>query len=49
MMADKRVDMSGVGELSSIMGKSSGPRHQLHKDSAMDRSPYYDKVCPFCL
>ncbi|KAJ3600479.1 hypothetical protein NHX12_031460 [Muraenolepis orangiensis] len=39
---DKRMDMGSMGDYS--MGKSHGPpRHQLHKEPSMDRSPYYDK------
>lgn len=43
-ISDKRVDMGSIGEFSGVMGKNPGSRHQLHKESAMDRSPYYDKV-----
>lgn len=44
MVQDKRMDMGGMGDFSGVMGKNPA-RHQLHKESAMDRSPYYDKVC----
>lgn len=44
MMQDKRMDMGSIGDYNGVMGKNPGPRHQLHKESAMDRSPYYDKV-----
>lgn len=43
-ISDKRVDMGSMGDFNGVMGKNPGSRHQLHKDSAMDRSPYYDKV-----
>lgn len=43
MVQDKRMDMGSMGDFSGVMGKNL-VRHQLHKDSAMDRSPYYDKV-----
>lgn len=43
-ISDKRVDMSSMGDFNGVMGKNPGSRHHLHKDSAMDRSPYYDKV-----
>lgn len=45
MVQDKRVDMGSMGDFNGVMGKNPGSRHQLHKESAMDRSPYYDKVC----
>lgn len=44
MVQDKRMDMGSVGDFNGVMGKNPGSRHQLHKESAMDRSPYYDKV-----
>lgn len=44
MMQDKRMDMGSMGDFNGVMGKNPGSRHQLHKESAMDRSPYYDKV-----
>lgn len=44
MVQDKRMDMGGMGDYNGVMGKNPGSRHQLHKESAMDRSPYYDKV-----
>lgn len=44
MVQDKRVDMGNMGDYNGVMGKTPGSRHQLHKESAMDRSPYYDKV-----
>lgn len=43
-ISDKRVDMGSMGDFTGVMGKNPGSRHQLHKESAMDRSPYYDKV-----
>uniref|UniRef100_A0A674N838 Trinucleotide repeat containing adaptor 6A n=1 Tax=Takifugu rubripes TaxID=31033 RepID=A0A674N838_TAKRU len=43
-ISDKRVDMGNMGDFNGVMGKNPGSRHQLHKDSTMDRSPYYDKV-----
>uniref|UniRef100_A0A667WA86 Trinucleotide repeat containing adaptor 6A n=1 Tax=Myripristis murdjan TaxID=586833 RepID=A0A667WA86_9TELE len=43
MVQDKRMDVGGMGDLNGVMGKNPGSRHQLHKDSPMDRSPYYDK------
>lgn len=43
-ISDKRVDMSSMGDFNGVMGKNPGSRHQLHKESAMDRSSYYDKV-----
>uniref|UniRef100_A0A3Q1HCD4 TNRC6 PABC binding domain-containing protein n=1 Tax=Anabas testudineus TaxID=64144 RepID=A0A3Q1HCD4_ANATE len=43
MVQDKRMDMGSMGDFSGVMGKNPGSRHQLHKESAMDRSPYYDK------
>lgn len=45
MVQDKRMDMGGMGDYNGGMGKNPGSRHQLHKDSPMDRSSYYDKVC----
>lgn len=44
MVQDKRVDMGSMGDYNGIVGKNPGSRHQSHKESAMDRSPYYDKV-----
>lgn len=44
MVQDKRMDMGSMGDYNGVMGKNLGSRHQLHKESAMDRSPYYDKV-----
>ena len=44
MVQDKRMDMGNMGDYNGVMGKNPGSRHQLHKDSPMDRSPYYDKV-----
>lgn len=44
MVQDKRMDMGGMGDFNGVMGKNPGSRHQLHKESAMDRNPYYDKV-----
>lgn len=41
MVQDKRLDM---GDYNGVVGKNPGSRHQSHKESAMDRSPYYDKV-----
>lgn len=43
-ISDKRVDMGSMGDFNGVMGKNPGSRHQLHKESAMDRSHYYDKV-----
>ncbi|XP_041854451.1 trinucleotide repeat-containing gene 6A protein-like [Melanotaenia boesemani] len=43
MVTDKRMDMSSMGDFNGVMGKNPGSRQQLHKESAMDRSPYYDK------
>ncbi|XP_026181997.1 trinucleotide repeat-containing gene 6A protein isoform X2 [Mastacembelus armatus] len=43
MVQDKRMDMGSMGDFNGVMGKNPGSRHQLHKESAMDRSPYYDK------
>ncbi|XP_034395185.1 trinucleotide repeat-containing gene 6A protein-like isoform X2 [Cyclopterus lumpus] len=43
MVQDKRMDMGGMGDYNGVMGKNPGSRHQLHKDFAMDRSPYYEK------
>lgn len=45
MVQDKRMDMGSMGDFNGVVGKNPGPRHQAHKDSGMDRSPYYDKVC----
>lgn len=45
MVQDKRMDMGSIGDFNGVMGKNLGSRHQLHKESNMDRSPYYDKVC----
>lgn len=42
---DKRMDIGSIGDFNSMMGKNPGSRHQLHKESPMDRSLYYDKVC----
>lgn len=44
MVQDKRMDMGSIGDFNGVMGKNSGSRHHLHKDSTMDRSSYYDKV-----
>ena len=45
MMQDKRMEVGGgMGEFSGGMVKNPGPRHQLHKDSPMERSTYYEKV-----
>lgn len=44
MVQDKRMDMGSMGDFNGVVGKNPGPRHQPHKESAMDRSPYYDKV-----
>jgi len=44
MVQDKRMDMGGMGDYNGVMGKNPGSRHQLHKDSPMDRSPCYEKV-----
>lgn len=46
-MSDKRGDMGNMGDFNGVMGKNPGSRHQLHKDSTMDRSPYYDKVLDY--
>lgn len=43
MVQDKRMDMGSIGDFNGVMGKNSGSRHHLHKDSTMDRSSYYDK------
>lgn len=43
MGQDKRMDMGGMGDYNGQMGKNPS-RQQLHKESAMDRSPYYEKV-----
>ncbi|XP_078141021.1 trinucleotide repeat-containing gene 6A protein-like isoform X2 [Centroberyx gerrardi] len=43
MVQDKRMDVGGMGDYNGVMGKNPGSRHQLHKESPMDRSPYYDK------
>nr|XP_040046309.1 trinucleotide repeat-containing gene 6A protein-like isoform X2 [Gasterosteus aculeatus aculeatus] len=42
MGQDKRMDMGGMGDYNGQMGKNPS-RQQLHKESAMDRSPYYEK------
>lgn len=44
MVQDKRVDLGSMGDYNGVVGKNPGSRHQSHKESAMDRSPYYDKV-----
>lgn len=44
MVQDKRMDMGSMGDYNGVMGKNPGSRHQLHKESAMDRNPYFDKV-----
>ncbi|XP_067332253.1 trinucleotide repeat-containing gene 6A protein-like isoform X1 [Channa argus] len=44
MVQDKRMDMGGMGDFSGVMGKNPGSRHQLHKESVMDRNPYYEKL-----
>lgn len=46
-ISDKRGDMGNMGDFNGVMGKNPGSRHQLHKDSTMDRSPYYDKVLEY--
>lgn len=46
MMQEKRMEVVSMGEFNGVMGKNPGSRHQLHKESPMDRSPYYDKVGP---
>lgn len=46
-MTDKRIDVDkhvlNMGEY----GKNPASRHQIHKDSPMDRNPYMDKVSYF--
>jgi len=46
-MTDKRFDVDkhvlNMGEY----GKNPASRHQIHKDSPMDRNPYMDKVSYF--
>lgn len=44
MVQDKRMDMSSMGDFNAVIGKNPGSRHQLSKESAMDRSSYFDKV-----
>lgn len=44
MVTDRRIDMSSMGDFNGVVGKNLGSRHQFHKDSAMDRSSYFDKV-----
>ncbi|XP_077590011.1 trinucleotide repeat-containing gene 6A protein-like isoform X2 [Stigmatopora nigra] len=41
VMQDKRLDSM---DFSGVMGKNPGSQHQLHKESPMDRSSYYDKL-----
>ncbi|XP_068605700.1 trinucleotide repeat-containing gene 6A protein-like [Brachionichthys hirsutus] len=43
-MQDKRMDLGSMGDFNGAMGKNHGSRHQFHKESAMDRSSYYDKL-----
>ncbi|KAM8824943.1 LOW QUALITY PROTEIN: trinucleotide repeat-containing gene 6A protein-like [Synchiropus picturatus] len=43
MMQDKRMDVGGF-DFNGVMGKNPGSRHQLPKESAMDRCSYYDKL-----
>ncbi|KAJ8246093.1 hypothetical protein GJAV_G00263570 [Gymnothorax javanicus] len=47
MMTDKRmmVDKAALnmGEYNGVIGKGSGSRHQMSKESSMERSPYFDK------
>uniref|UniRef100_A0A8C6KJ98 Trinucleotide repeat containing adaptor 6A n=1 Tax=Nothobranchius furzeri TaxID=105023 RepID=A0A8C6KJ98_NOTFU len=43
MAADKRMDTSSM-DFNGGVGKNPGSRHQFHKESAVDRSPYFDKV-----
>lgn len=38
----------GVGDYNRVVGKGPGSRPQIPKESSMDRSPYFDKVC-WCL
>ncbi|XP_014345410.1 trinucleotide repeat-containing gene 6A protein isoform X2 [Latimeria chalumnae] len=47
MLQDKRTDLEkhglNVGEYSGVIGKGSGSRPQISKESSMDRNPYLDK------
>lgn len=49
MVTDRRMDISSMGDFNGGVGKNPGSRHQFHKESAMDRSPYFDKVNTPCL
>ncbi|XP_041085559.1 trinucleotide repeat-containing gene 6A protein-like isoform X11 [Polyodon spathula] len=46
MLQDKRMDMDkhGLNAGEYIIGKGSGSRTQISKESSVERSPYYDKV-----
>ncbi|XP_041085555.1 trinucleotide repeat-containing gene 6A protein-like isoform X7 [Polyodon spathula] len=45
MLQDKRMDMDkhGLNAGEYIIGKGSGSRTQISKESSVERSPYYDK------
>ncbi|XP_041085556.1 trinucleotide repeat-containing gene 6A protein-like isoform X8 [Polyodon spathula] len=46
MLQDKRMDMDkhGLNAGEYIIGKGSGSRTQISKESSVERSPYYDKL-----
>ncbi|KAG5854473.1 hypothetical protein ANANG_G00038220 [Anguilla anguilla] len=48
MLADKRMEVDkpvlNMGEYNGVIGKSPGSRHQMSKESSMERSPYFDKL-----
>ncbi|KAF7220840.1 trinucleotide repeat-containing gene 6A protein isoform X1 [Nothobranchius furzeri] len=46
MAADKRMDTSSM-DFNGGVGKNPGSRHQFHKESAVDRSPYFDKLSTY--
>lgn len=43
-MTDKRMDVDSHVLHMGEYGKNPASRHQIHKDSTMDRNPYMDKV-----
>lgn len=43
-MTDKRMDVDSHVLNMGEYGKNPASRHQIHKDSPMDRNPYMDKV-----
>lgn len=46
-MTDKRIDVDKHVLNMGDYGKNPASRHQIHKDSPIDRNPYMDKVSYF--